>query len=562
MPDSHFPVRYYCKVKMSHTVVRGKPTASQLYLDGVLDEVLLEKGIKPDNAQRATVTLSQLMFHCLKRNLDATFLTNGATGEIITNEQLLRHAVSLARALIADGAIGKRVMLLMRNHHRMTYVYFAAMFSGIEFFCADPNTTAYELTNVLKLIEPSYIFYDRQYDTILHEALKNANLKKPSLFIADEPQHLITFIGDNSGDIESYRVPNASPADTVMLLPTSGSTGLPKAAALSHVGMIAQLPTIWNYHTKFPTPTNLAMILTSIQWATFTMTLTTCVVYHVPVLISPRINTVESVTTLLETYRPTWTFLTPAFASSLAPVIRPDQLKSLEILILLGAPASPKLINLLQEKLPKTAQLCNGYGCTEAQGFIALPDKDTPTGVNGWVINCLHYKIVDENGKTLGPNQSGELYVKGTCIIEKYHKNDSCYKESFTSDGWYKTGDRFYVDENERITFVVRIKFSFKFQGCQVSPEEVEGVIFSVPGVLESLVCATDNGPAAAVVKRPDAKVTKEQIHKIVNGLLSDHKRLHGGIVFVPSLPHTHTGKVDRREGSKLILEAVSNGQC
>lgn len=58
-----------------------------------------------------------------------------------------------------------------------------------------------------------------------------------------------------------------------------------------------------SYHTQFPTPTKLAMILTSIQWVTFTMTITTCVVYQVPVLISPRINTVESVTELLETYR-------------------------------------------------------------------------------------------------------------------------------------------------------------------------------------------------------------------------------------------------------------------
>lgn len=61
---------------MSHTIVRGEPTVSQLYLDGVLDEVLLEQGIKPDSAQRATVTLPQLIFHSLKINLDATFMVS------------------------------------------------------------------------------------------------------------------------------------------------------------------------------------------------------------------------------------------------------------------------------------------------------------------------------------------------------------------------------------------------------------------------------------------------------------------------------------------------------
>lgn len=61
---------------MSHTVVRGKPTASQLYLDRVLDEVLLDQGIKPDDTQRATVTISKLIFYCLKRNLYATFMVS------------------------------------------------------------------------------------------------------------------------------------------------------------------------------------------------------------------------------------------------------------------------------------------------------------------------------------------------------------------------------------------------------------------------------------------------------------------------------------------------------
>lgn len=55
------------------------------------------------------------------------------------------------------------------------------------------------------MIEPSYVFYDREFDTVLHEALKGANLEKPSLIIVNEPDHFTAFIGENSDDIESYR---------------------------------------------------------------------------------------------------------------------------------------------------------------------------------------------------------------------------------------------------------------------------------------------------------------------------------------------------------------------
>lgn len=536
---------------MSHTVVRGAPTAAQLYLDQVLDEVLLAKGIKPDAQQKDTITLPQLMFHCLRRNPNAVFMTNGATGEVITNEQLLRRAVSLARALNSAGARGKHVMLLMRNHQHMAVVYFAVFFAGVVPFCMDPNTTAFELSHFLELIEPSYVFYDREHHKVLNESLNGLNLE-PTVFVVDEPQHLMEFVGGASDDVQSYQVPEVSPDDTVILLPTSGSTGLPKAAELTHRGTVAQLPTIWAKYTKFPTPVESAMILTTIQWATFTMAITTCIAYDIPILISPIVNTAQSVTKLLEKYRPTWTFFAPAFANTLVQIIRPDQLTSLETLILLGAPPSPELIKALKEKLPETTHLCDGYGSTESQGFIALPDRDTPINSNGRVVNCLNYKIVDEYGQELGLDQSGELWLKGSCMIKQYYKSDKL-NESLTEDGWYRTGDTFYVDQNERIYFKVRNKFSFKFRGCQVAPEEVERVISSVLGVRESVVCASEGGPAAAVVVQPGAHVTKEDVHKTVNVSLSEHKRLHGGVMFVPVLPHTHSGKLDHADRKSVV---------
>ncbi|XP_026740514.1 probable 4-coumarate--CoA ligase 1 [Trichoplusia ni] len=547
---------------MSHTVVRGKPNAAQLHLDTVLDDILTARGVEPGPEARDTVTLSEILYHCLKERPNDLFMINGATGEKFTNEQVLGKAVSLARALKAQGARGKHALLLMRNHQDMVTVYFGVLFSGVVPFMIDPNSTTYELTYFVKLIEPAYVFCDQEFSESLHEALTGYEGQKPQVLVADKPEELNQFSKKYGTKEGHFEVSAASMDDTAMFLPTSGSTGLPKAVMQSHRGLVAQLPTPWSYHTQFPTPTSRVMILTTIQWMTFTMLITASTVYHVPIIISPKKNTPQSVAELLQKYRPTWTFMAPAFATSLVPVITPDHLSSLETLVLLGAPSTTELLDALREKLPKSAHLSDSYGTTETHGFIAMPDRAAPLKSNGYIDNFLYYKIVDDDGKQLGLNQSGELYVSGVSVVKGYYKNEAAYKETFTPDGWYKTGDVFHVDEHERVAFIARKKFSFKFQGSQVSPEEVEQVISSVPGVHESAVCATDKGPAAAVVLEHNARLSRDQIHRAVNSCLSEHKRLHGGIAFVTSLPYTHSGKLKRKECSELIAELINTGHC
>ncbi|KAJ8711535.1 hypothetical protein PYW07_008777 [Mythimna separata] len=548
---------------MSHTVVRGKPRAAQLYVDGVLDAILLGQGVKPDPTTRATVTFSQIMLHCLKEKPNDEFMTNGATGEVITNEEVLRHAIPLARSLMALGAKGKYGILFMRNHQDTAAIYFASLFSGMIPFLMGANTTAFELTHFLKLIEPSYIFYDQEFHETLQEAMKGCPDLLTSTVISDCPETVKKFTQGHSDEVEGFEVASADMDDPIMLLPTSGSTGMPKAAILTQRGLVAQLATPWMYCTKFPTPTARTMVLTGIEWATFTMYVTASVAYHVPIVMTTKKVTAEHVIELMEMYRPTWAYFSPSFAVSLLALVRPDQLSSLETLVLLGSPATPELMATLQKKLPKDCHLCDGYGTTETHGYIAIPDREAPLKSNGWPLNFMHYKIIDESGQELvGPNQTGELWIKSSCTIKGYLKNRASFDETFTPDGWYMTGDVFHVDENHRISFVIRRKFSFKFRGCHVAPEEVERVIGSVPGVHESVVCSSDNGPVAAVVLQPGADVTREHIHKAVEATLSEHKRLHGGIAFVASLPHTHSGKLKRSECRTLIADLLKRGEC
>ncbi|KAG6448441.1 hypothetical protein O3G_MSEX005489 [Manduca sexta] len=501
---------------MSHTVVRGQPTAAQLYLDKILKEILLAKGIKDNFTERDKLTIAEIIFHCLKKNPKDVCMINGATGEKFTNEYILKRAVVLARTMIAKGLRGKTVMLMMRNHQRTVAMYWAVIFAGVVPFMMDPNTTVYEISSSLKLIEPHYVFCDLELHGSVTEANKLVLEVNTNVVIADEDQYLEEFTDGFTDDYLGFQVAESSPDGTVMLLPTSGSTGMPKAALMSNKGLVAQLVAPWSYHTRIPKPTELAMVLTTIQWMTFTLSAAGCAALQVPLLISPKKSSVEHALEMLEKYRPSWTFFGPAFGKVLIEAARPDQLSSLRTVVLLGAPATPDVIKSFQTKLPKQARLCDGYGTTETQGFIAMPDRDAPVDSNGPVFNFMHYKVINDDGVELGPGNSGEVYIKGECVIKGYYKNDESYKESFV-DGWYKTGDWFHLDKTERLSYIERRKFSFKFMGSQVSPEEIEAVIGTVPGVQESIVCATDNGPAAVVAIDPKYTVHREHIHKAVD---------------------------------------------
>lgn len=104
-------------------------------------------------------------------------------------------------------------------------------------------------------------------------------------------------------------------------------------------------------------------------------------------------------------------------------------------------------------------------------GLVTLSpfDVDVPGSVGyiGPGASCVVRDLV--TGENLGPNQEGELCFKGLTIMKGYYKNDDATKNSFTEDGWFKTGDVGYYDENGYLYFVERLKELIKYKGFQVS---------------------------------------------------------------------------------------------
>lgn len=152
----------------------------------------------------------------------------------------------------------------------------------------------------------------------------------------------------------------------------------------------------------------------------------------------------------------------------------------------------------------------------------------TPTyfkrGSSGLLIPNTRAKIVNpENGRVVGIKQSGEIWVKGPQVMKGYHKKPEATRNTMTPDGWLKTGDIGYIDEDGYVFVIDRIKELIKYKGFQVAPAELESLILNHPKVLDVGVIGIPDEragelPKAYIVKK-DPSLKDEEIHNYVKGL-------------------------------------------
>ncbi|XP_038216574.1 luciferin 4-monooxygenase-like [Zerene cesonia] len=157
------------------------------------------------------------------------------------------------------------------------------------------------------------------------------------------------------------------------------------------------------------------------------------------------------------------------------------------------------------------------------------------------------------------PNVLGEMWIKGPCLKEYYNDPEETQKV-FSKDGYVKTGDLYYRDENDFYYFSNRIKTIIKWRGCTVLPGQIEDVIRTHEGVKD--VCVVGIGhpedgerPTACIIREEGSNVTAQEIKDLVVEKLSVKKELRGGVVFFKEFPMTATGKIAR----KIIVDIVSN---
>ncbi|KAF2131187.1 4-coumarate-CoA ligase-like protein [Dothidotthia symphoricarpi CBS 119687] len=346
----------------------------------------------------------------------------------------------------------------------------------------------------------------------------------------------------------------------VILIYSSGTTGLPKGVKLSHRNLVAEavIPgdmfKAWistsrpnfEYRTVAHLPT---AHIAGIQGYLINPFYMGGIVYWMP-----RFDFAQFLEYNAK-YKITFFFTVPPIYLLIAksPAVT-DQFKTLEIAISGAAPLGKELQHAASQKLGgPECFISQTWGLSETTGsatVMPIGMNDDTGSVSPLIPNMLA-RLVDDNGKDVEPGQPGEVLIKGPVVCKGYYQNAAANAESFTGD-WFHTGD--IAEFRDGLFYIVdRKKELIKYKGLQVAPAELEAVLLSHPDILDAAVIGieTDDGtnevPRAYVVA-DQKKIGESEIVEFVRQNVASHKQLRGGVVFLDLIPKSPAGKILRKD--------------
>ncbi|CAJ1976625.1 unnamed protein product [Sphenostylis stenocarpa] len=231
-------------------------------------------------------------------------------------------------------------------------------------------------------------------------------------------------------------------------------------------------------------------------------------------------------------------------------------LSSLRRVVSGAAPLSKEVAQEFRKMFP-WVELRQGYGLTESSGgatFFAS-DKDAKAHPDscGKLIPTFFAKVVDtETGKPLPPHKEGELWFKSPTIMKGYLGNLEATSATIDSEGWLRTGDLGYIDENGFVYIIERIKELIKHNGYQVAPAELESVLLSHPLIADAAVIPVEDEetgqiPMAYVVRTAGSELSEDQVIEFVAGQVAPYKKVRR-VRFIDTIPKSASGKILRKD--------------
>jgi len=355
-----------------------------------------------------------------------------------------------------------------------------------------------------------------------------------------------------------------SKAVSVILL-SSGTTGLPKGVQLSQDNIIVVSRFCKNTASKLSglndDPTGLGLI----PWFhAFGLTSLAGVIMSTigRIVLLPKFE--EGLFLgCIENYRCSVMTIVPPLMVFLAkhPLVDEFDLSSLRVLICGAAPLSKELEQAVLDRLKNPLlKIHQGYGMSELSLSTFLQMTKFKPGSVGEVVEGSMAKIIDEDGKSLGPNQRGELCMKGNQLMLGYIGDEKATRDTIDKEGWLHTGDVAYYDDDKQFFVVDRLKELIKWKGFQVPPAEIGGILLTHPKIKDAAVIGIPDEragelPLAFVVKADD-DLTEEEVIQFVASRVSPPKRLHGGVRFIDEIPKNLAGKILRRELREMFQQS------
>jgi acyl-CoA synthetase (AMP-forming)/AMP-acid ligase II len=496
------------------------------------------------------VPLAKFLFEGSDRFGDKPALIDGPSGRTITYSQLHAMVHALARGLIARGfGRGDVFAIFMPNVPEYAVAFHGVVAAGGATTTINPLYTAEELAFQLDDAGAMYLltipqFLDRAIDAAGQTAVKE-------VFVLGEAEGATPFASllDSSAPPS---IPEFDVHEDLVALPySSGTTGFPKGVMLTHHNLVSNICQAESV-VKVDADDTLIGILPFFHIYGMTVIMNSALHSGATVVTLPRFE-LEAFLETMQTHRVTRAYLVPPIVLALAkhPIVDDYDLSALSFILSGAAPLGADLAAECSERLD--CLVVQGYGLTETSPVThATPDdpaRNKPGSIGPPIPNT-ECKVVDpETGNEQGPNELGEVWIRGPQVMRGYLNNPDATSATIDGDGWLHSGDIGYADEDGYFYIVDRLKELIKYKGFQVAPAELESILLSHPAVGDAAVIPSPDEeagevPKAFVVLSGDAST--DEIMEFVAGKVSPQKKIRR-IEVIDEIPKSPSGKILRR---------------
>ncbi|CAH1642981.1 unnamed protein product [Spodoptera littoralis] len=515
----------------------------------------------------ATINFGEYMLQQLSKFKDNTALINAATEERLTYSEILQQSMNFAISLTRMGVRkGDTIGLISENRFEFWGVVIGAACAGA---VVSPISVGYvkgELLHVTNISKPKYIVCSPSlYKTHAKTIATMKFVKKVILFGGEKQNGTLSYndmVLESNGCIKNVKyeefrcVEVAGQTDTMFVMYSSGTTGLPKGVMITHLNI---LTLICSRSVADPSTAliSLSPWFHAMGFAGCLNGLSNgvCFIFLAKFEIDLYLRTIEKYKVAQITVVP------PILVAICKDQTKKYDLSSVRFVISGAAPLRKDIIAAAHVKFPNLVMVMQGYGATELTlgvlGFFPDSLKLDKIGSVGVIVPNTVLKVADiETGKALGPYQRGELCVKGEMLMKGYLGREK--GDELDDEGFYKTGDIAYYDDDGYFFIVDRQKELIKYKGYQVPPAELEGVLLHHEGIRDAAVIGVEDKaagelPLAFVVRQPGSNVTEKEVKDFVAERLSNPKHLRGGVRFVEEIPKTPSGKIMRAKLKKML---------
>jgi acyl-CoA synthetase (AMP-forming)/AMP-acid ligase II len=491
----------------------------------------------------AATSIGALLRERARIDRDAPAVVEG--NRQMTFGELNERVNRLAQGLAAEGVgRGDRIAMLARNCASWLEVELAAAKLGAIVAAQNWRLAPPELEHCLRLAEPRVLLVGEGYA----KAAAGLAVELPlTISLGEEYERRLA----RADAAEPPEV--AEPEDGLVILYTSGTTGLPKGALISHRALIARA-------LVFMVELGLAPGEAFVAWGPFFHMVSTdhalaSLLRGNPVIVVDGYDP-EALAAIVARERIGWLPLVPGMIESFAAVLRARQVRPMGIRAI-GAMADlvprhqlAEITTLLE------APYANTFGATETglppatASFI--PIGEAPTDLAKRQSGFCEVRLVDPDDNEVADGEPGECAVRGPTLFSGYWRAPEVNARDFRG-GWFHMGDMFARRDDGRLDFVDRAKYMIKSGGENVYPAEIERVLLADPRVDDAVVVRKADARwgevPVAVIARNDDSLSSDELYAKCRANLAGYKQPKEiRFVAFADLPRSATGKIQRHE--------------